>query len=604
MTNLIVRRVLFAGVILVSFARLAGALELEVRAFQDGNALRNLEASDFLLKENGRSREIESFEFIDGLQETKIYIAVEVPGSDFPRVFRSIRQFVDERLPEGVEISLGGAPFSSDKAKLREYLETGARLTTKTPSAGLVRLWSVEGQVMVEGRPVLERYRQLAVQLGRLPGRKVVALFRPHLRLETDGLDTRRMRSNRRGGAFLQVETDVTRNQTLLEEIASQALFSRVAFYPADSSGSSGLSKQGLNSLATLTGGRPLLGAADLGRIFDLVLEDSRSYYVLGYQPELEGRGRLVSLKVEAASKGVRVRTVRKYRDFEGLISIPSGPSALDEDADKAQLPIQVSYSFFRGDDGRPVVIFTGGVAASAVKVSEAKRGVGVDLTLAGGVPDPGGGWAASHTRRLRQTFKKSDFAKAQQQSGLTIDVSSLVELPGSRFQDWKLVLRDENGGRYGADQRRLAVPDFSLPLATSTLLLTRRAVEIQRQSEPEPWGELLDYGSTRFVPESAREFRAGETVLFLYHLYNPPEEMLAQPPPAQIALLKNEVQIDDFSVQAESSADRVNKEIHYMGALRTDNLEPGDYLILSAVPGRDDARQPYVEAGFRLVKR
>ena len=431
-----------------------------------------------------------------------------------------------------------------------------------------------------------------------------MALFRPHLRLETDGLDTRQMRGDRRGGAFRQVETDVTRNQTLLEEIASQALFSRVAFYPADSSGSSGLSKQGLNNLATLTGGRPLLGAGELGRIFDLVLEDSRSYYILGYQPELEGRGRLVSLKVEAASKDVRVRTVKKYLDFEGLTLIPSGPAALDEDADKAQLPIQVSYSFFRGDDGRPVVIFTGGVAASAVKVSEAKRGVGVDLTLAGGVPDPGGGWAASQTRRLRQTFKKSAFAKAQAQSGLTIDVSSLAALPGSGFKDWKLVLRDENGGDYGADQRRLAVPDFSLPLATSTLLLTRRAVEIKGQSEPQPWGDLLDYGSTRFVPESAREFHAGETVLFLYRLYNPPEEMLAQPPPAQIALLKNEVQIADFSVQAENSADRVKKEIHYMGALRTDNLEPGDYLILSAVPGRDDARQPYVEAGFRLVKR
>ena len=170
MMNLM-RRVLLAGVILAAIARLASALELEVRAFRDGNAVQNLEANDFLLKENGRSREIESFEFIDGPGETTIYIAVEVPGGEFSRVLGSIRQFVDERLPAGVEVSLGGAPFSSDKAKLHEYLETGAKLPTETPSAGLARLWSVEGQVMVEGRPVLERYRQLAVQLGRLPGR-------------------------------------------------------------------------------------------------------------------------------------------------------------------------------------------------------------------------------------------------------------------------------------------------------------------------------------------------------------------------------------------------------------------------------------------------
>ncbi len=74
--------------------------------------------------------------------------------------------------------------------------------------------------------------------------------------------------------------------------------------------------------------------------------------------------------------------------------------------------------------------------------------------------------------------------------------------------------------------EQNLAVPDFSLPLETSTLLLTRRATEIKAGLADEPWGDLLDYGETQLIPESTRTFNIGETILFTYRLYNPPQAL------------------------------------------------------------------------------
>ena len=98
-----------------------------------------------------------------------------------------------------------------------------------------------------------------------------------------------------------------------------------------------------------------------------------------------------------------------------------------------------------------------------------------------------------------------------------------------------------------------------------------------------------------------------GDTVLFTYRLYNPPAAMLQGEPELQVALLQNEQQIGDFDWQGRArvieNADG-SKEIQYMGAVMTKGLAPADYLILCAVPGRDDERQPYIEGAFRIAEK
>ena len=343
----------------------AAALELEVRASGRGDApIRDLEAASFSLKEGGKDREIESFRFVDDVTQTKIYIAVEVLARDFPRVQNAIEKFIDEKLPEGVEVSLGGSPFTSDSAKLREWLQAGTSLGKDTPSAGMERLWQADSALQIQGQPVLMRYHRLAAQLSATPGSKAVVLFRNHLDLDRSGLNTAPtgiISTQRR-----QNDSDVTRNQALLQRFGSQSLFARVSFYPADVDESSSFAEQGLNGVANVTDGRSLLGVAEVGRIFDMVLEDAASYYVLGYTPELEGKGRLVSLRLGVDRKGVDLRFTKNYLDIPSLIAGPAeGPgaqsSAMDLSPEDATLEVSSAYAFFRGDDGNPIAIVSGG---------------------------------------------------------------------------------------------------------------------------------------------------------------------------------------------------------------------------------------------------
>jgi hypothetical protein len=140
--------------------------------------------------------------------------------------------------------------------------------------------------------------------------------------------------------------------------------------------------------------------------------------------------------------------------------------------------------------------------------------------------------------------------------------------------------------------------------MSTSDVLITRRAIPIEPGAAAPPWGDLLDFGGSRLIPESTREFKVGEPVLFSYRLYNAPAEMIQNTPPVQLALFQDEQQLESFDGQGQSRVIEGANEIHYVGSIETKGLAPGEYLILSAVPGREDARQPYVEGAFRLVKK
>jgi|GEM_PF-3410891 len=580
-----------------------GLLELEVRATQKDAPVSDLKQINFTLKEAGKAKEIESIEYIEEPTETKLYIALEAPATDFPRIQQAIERFVADGLPAGMEVSMGGAPFTSDRALLSQYASMGVALASQSPDSGLPKLWGSGAQFELQGEAALSRYIELAARLQTVPGRKAVLMFRPDIQTTRQGLDfrtTEQTAQNREN-----IDVDFTRTEQTLNRLGAVALFSQTTFYPAYSAQAGGMNQQGLAQIASATGGKAVLGTSDPAVAFKMVLDDARDYYVLGFKPTLTGKGNPRSIKVDVDRKGVRLRHAKSFLDIEGLGAAPAeATSALDADGD-SELSTISQYHVFRGDDGKPLLLFTGGADLQELEAKEAGKGFEVSLTLAGGFSDGAEGWSVKQQRTVRQVFAKKPFQKAQKDGGVLVDVSAVVR-PSPGEQDWKLVLRDENSGKLGIDQRKFLVPSFTLPLDTSSMVVTRRAVPIEG-AEAQPWGALLDYGESRFIPESSTEFTVGDTVLFTYRLYGPPAALLQGEPQVQVALLKDEAQLDSFEWQG--SAQVVEgaggaKEIQYMGAIRTNGLEPGSYLILSAVPGRDDARQPYIEGAFQLKKK
>jgi len=154
-------------------------------------------ASDFELKENGKVQDIESSYVAQGGQgegRDWIYVAVDVSPTNYPRTQRAILKFLDEMLEPGALVSLGGSPFTDKAEDLKKLLLPGPVLSEASIDGqqvrGLGSLWKVGSDALLGGRPVLDSYTILVRQLGVLPGKKSVVLFREGLRLDRDGLDS------------------------------------------------------------------------------------------------------------------------------------------------------------------------------------------------------------------------------------------------------------------------------------------------------------------------------------------------------------------------------------------------------------------------------
>ena len=408
------------------------ALELEVRVSgEKGSSVQNLEKLDFSIQDGG-SKSIESFRFVSDASETKIYIAVEASPNEFPRVQQAIEGFVSSDLPSGVEVSLGGTPFTSDRELLKGYIAAGLELLKQTPSGGLPRLWNIGTLNQVQGDAAISPYLELAAQLAGVPGKKAVVLFRPELRLDRQGLDVRSTQPIRQN-TEIALGSDVAHSQKAVERLQTVALFSRSSFYPAYTGQDNSINQQGLNSIAEATNGRPLLGTNDPKLIFDMVLEDARDYYVLGYSPELRGNNTRRSIKVSVARKGTNVKVAKNYLDIKGLGSVPKPTqSPLELSSDTSTLPLQVAYAFFRGDDGKPLMIATAGVDGKVLEGADSGKGVAVDLTAAGGVRSGEMAWAASETRRIRRVFDKKGIRR-RQEKGRSRDRRVIYTCPPQR---------------------------------------------------------------------------------------------------------------------------------------------------------------------------
>ncbi|MCP5119466.1 MAG: hypothetical protein GY953_52370, partial [bacterium] len=172
--------------LLVAATSLAQSIELEVRATQDGQAVADLEKQDFTVKERGKAQKVEEFRYVptDGGEEPNwLYIALQAPPQDWPRVERAVKRFLDEKVPPGMQVSLGGTSFTDDKDellkafKVKQQVKAGAS-GEDDPDSDLPPLWQVDNRYRMQGRVAISRYRELVSYLGTRPGRKAVVLLR------------------------------------------------------------------------------------------------------------------------------------------------------------------------------------------------------------------------------------------------------------------------------------------------------------------------------------------------------------------------------------------------------------------------------------------
>ncbi len=308
---------------------------------KQGHPIEDLKAEDFIVTDQGQRQEIKLFEL------------VRFP-EDVERGLRAIP--LGPRLPP----SERGRPRLQQRDEARESPEARYILIIFQPTMGFVaRHYAIRAT-----RKFLRERTSPQDWIAIMDGPKMVVPFRNDPQAALERLEKVARHWPRpymyeyipwtgKALSFLQGMGDQPNRKALVvftggrspEWLVPTALETNVAIYPVDARGlvpvvpcgeastprpcfhGPSLAGQIMAEISALsrshgmhwgaaqkTGGRYLANNNALGRIFDMVHEDSRSYYVLGYYlPELPADGRFHSIKVRVKRKGVRVRAKSGY---------------------------------------------------------------------------------------------------------------------------------------------------------------------------------------------------------------------------------------------------------------------------------------------------
>jgi VWFA-related protein len=296
-----------------------------------GKLVRNLEAADFQVFEDGKPRTITNFSWVEagvagaaGKPRRSIVLMADDSywhaEEDVPPLLNSMRKFVAEQLGPGdlaaVTASRGGMgfyqQFTGDKQQLYAAID---RLVHRRGFG----IWNVDIPLMPDpvtgalkpafdlasGEPALGfrdpknppnpiGHLLWAIQgLQKVPGRKAVVLFTQRFPAPPQLIDM----ANRAGVVVYVIDT-----HGHLDGVVP--------------------SKTPYRQLAEQTGGLFLQSAAGgaLDRDLARVLDDLSGYYLIGFHPEKAGLRREISVKV--ARKGLQVRA------RHGYLGVPDAPVA------------------------------------------------------------------------------------------------------------------------------------------------------------------------------------------------------------------------------------------------------------------------------------
>jgi VWFA-related protein len=595
---------------------------------------------------------------------TWVYIQPEIDPGDVPRVRDALRRFVSAQLLPGFKVSIGGYAFSDDRQQLIERIEQLARgpfggaggpglidptraqqkeaederamaTDMRKQEEGVVPIPGfvarpekieetaqfarpvltesrIDRQLPMYGEVALQRYEELVNRLAPLPGKKVVVLLKPGLRVESD-------------------------NVPALRQIASRAAFSRVSFYTMNSRGleslipvtdtvvpsvvdrrrrftidvagmmeQQSLAREGLAALAVATNGREIPASNDLGDIFRAVARDASGYYVLGYYPvDLTASGRYRQIKVTARAPGAKVEATRGY--YEPLASVTSAGDkgmalrkALFTDLPK-DLPVAATASVFASGDGSPALVLSAGVRVNALKPKREKDSPRLDATaLVRIASEDESKLPIYFERRLASTAARADWDALQQDQRAFVSLSDVITLsPGTHR--WRVVFRDENTGRLGGIEGQVTVPDYRTGTAASTLLMTG---EVLRRADAQADGDdVLDAGPLRFSAQPARVFRQGDIVHLLFDVYNPTAaDLAAGSEGPRVALLFEGKPVAQAQFAGQAFPDPRGRRIRYACAIPTSGLTRGSYTVIVAPPRQDDSAPRHLVQVFMLL--
>jgi VWFA-related protein len=672
---------------------------------RDGKLVTGLSKSDFVVKENGHKRQVETLDYIPvpgSLQNAPrkvqatttagqparrrvwIYIDSEIDSNEVPEAYQAIKQFLSSQMQPDFMVSLDGLPFTDDGVRLLATLEKmhqhpyghlpevpplinstldmekqadyewllysallwGGVGTSPPPGfagftlrPGLVpagradismhladlklEMKETEQEMSFYVRSALFHYLDMVYRLESLQGEKVVVVFRSGLRTDPESILLLRQfaaDAMRHQIVFYTVDTrgliniDPTTNQSKLLHygvpIPTWSMSSPLQFQLAlnDYTRTEELEngrKEGLMDMAKLTGGKAITDTNDFHSVFNDVVEDASGYYVVGfYAADKQQLGRFRQVKISVDVPHTKVFAPKGYYEpqpFKGLSKREKEIvlwQALQSEMPR-DLNVAASVNVFRGDNGQPVAMVSTGVQLGSLAAKLKKDASEVHVTeLAEIGAAAGGTLPLYHGQVANISVANPAFtrASASPTEFVTFNTRMFVS-PGEHV--CKVVFRDDNTGKLGAEEVRFEAPDYEGAPAASTLLVTHHASPVasgiaggNADGEATALTGLLRAGQMDFVPQPDAAFYPGDKIYLLYELYNPPSydfDSLAAS--TRTALLRNGIPIRQFNINWRILPDPGRKAAVLIGTLDTRDYQAGSYQVVQSLPPEAGAR-------------
>ncbi len=596
-----------------------------------------------------------------------IYLLTELGDSfEFRRSAEAIREFIKKEFRPGFYISLGGLPYTDNKEMLLATLDRlegkpygqGSGITPeithlqqledmrriayaisigenfntieddlahesmfngsnnpRIDKAPMISVETVARQIMFYGQLAIFRYMDLVERMALLPGKKSIVLFRSGLRMDRD-------------------------NTPLMERLLATAVRNRVSFYTVDARGldvatpvkdsrttlawsSTRMdrnrpdpmgennrrkdSEEGLIHLAEETGGKVVLSSNDLGSILTRVVEDSHSYYVLFYYPtDISNKGRFRKIDVSVPDmEGCKISFVRGYYESKPLNLQSANERMLSlketlHTSISGDLRISGEPEVVADIDGRPVLFLSLAVPAEDFKIDKNKKKTEIEAELLLQITNHYSQQMPLYQNaELKGTFTRKEFSR-DEQPRLTYQ-TMLPLAPG--YYHLKGIIRGRESGIHGIYDSSVVIRDLGDSSVPSSLILTKYMVPYNPENEKDIAGKLLSAGGNVYYPQADHEFRKGDIVYAMFHVYNatPEDYAWAAQGVAQVGLLQNGQLVKGVNIYGNPHPEPDKGIISYALMFETSGLNPGEYTFLAMLPNYPSRSEQLLEENLLI---
>lgn len=351
--------------------------------------------------------------------------------------------------------------------------------------------------------------------------------------------------------------------------------------------------QDGMNYLAQQTGGLFVKNTNDLAGGVRQVLEEQKSYYLLGYRPDAEtfdpskGRGRFNKIEVKVKRPGLKVRTRRGFYGFtEEEAAQPARRTraehlmgALTSPFGASDVPLKLTSIF--SSDGEKQNFISAILHIDASKFEFTKEADGwhkaVFDILALTVGENGN--VIDSLDRTETLTARGETYETIRRDGLVFTMRIPVKKHGA--YQLRVALRDARNYRVGAANQLVEVPNLGkervslsgIYLEGSDWAESARAGAENAKTNPDPQ-----------TTAAVRRFKQGDSFDYAFHIYNAKRDRATGTPQLQyqVRLFREGRQVYAGQVQSFNARQEANaKALGAVGRIRLGSeLAPGDYVF------------------------